>query len=188
MPPKIKTTKEDIINTTVEMVRKNGEKAINAREIAAMLGCSTQPIFSNFTSMQELKLCVIGRVNEIYQEYRERAMKSNEFPVYKADGMAYVRFAREEREFFKLLFMRDRTKEDINGDRSMIDGLIETIHNSTGISRESAEAFHCSMWIFVHGIATMIVTDYLEWNEKLISEMMTDTFQGLIKQYKSKNQ
>ena len=39
-------------------------------------------------------------------------MSAGQYPPYKASGMAYIRFAREQRELFKLLFMRDRTNEE----------------------------------------------------------------------------
>jgi AcrR family transcriptional regulator len=48
MPPKVRITKEDIINAAIEIVRKDGAQAINARNLAAYLNCSTQPVFSNF--------------------------------------------------------------------------------------------------------------------------------------------
>ena len=54
MPPKVKITKEDIIRTAVDLVRQRGIDAINARAIATALSCSTQPIFSNFATMDEL--------------------------------------------------------------------------------------------------------------------------------------
>ena len=38
----------------IEIVRINGEQAINARSIAATLNCSTQPVFSNFSSIIHL--------------------------------------------------------------------------------------------------------------------------------------
>ena len=56
MPPKVKITKEDIIKTAIDIVRDKGADAINARNIASVLNCSTQPIFSNFDNMEELKL------------------------------------------------------------------------------------------------------------------------------------
>ena len=55
MAPKIKITKDDIINTSIELIREGGEQSLNARAIASALNCSTQPIFSNFTSMEELE-------------------------------------------------------------------------------------------------------------------------------------
>ena len=57
MPPKIKITKEEIIKTALELVRTSGEQSINARTVAGALNCSTQPIFSNFSSMG---ICVGG--------------------------------------------------------------------------------------------------------------------------------
>ena len=53
MPPKVKISKEDIVNTALELI-KNGEE-INARSLAIRLNCSTQPIFSNFKTMEDLK-------------------------------------------------------------------------------------------------------------------------------------
>ena len=50
MPPKVKITKEDIINAAVSLVRENGADALNARTVASLLGCSTQPVFSNFAT------------------------------------------------------------------------------------------------------------------------------------------
>jgi AcrR family transcriptional regulator len=55
MAPKIRITKESIISTAIDLVRVCGEQAINARAIATALDCSTQPIFSNFASMDELR-------------------------------------------------------------------------------------------------------------------------------------
>ncbi len=112
MPPSVKVTKEEIINATVDIVRKNGAQAINARTVAAVLNCSTQPIFSNFETMDELRFAVMEKADKIYNEYLSREIESEKFPAYKASGMAYIRFAKEEKELFKLLFMRDRSNEE----------------------------------------------------------------------------
>lgn len=59
MPPKQKVTKEDIVLAAINLVRKNGVESINARSVAAEIGCSTQPIFSNYATMEELKQDII---------------------------------------------------------------------------------------------------------------------------------
>ena len=109
MPPKIKVTKDDIINAAVEIVRNSGAQAINARTIASTLNCSTQPVFSNFATMDELRLAVVEKADILCQAYMQREVECGEFPAYKANGMAYIRFAKEEKELFKLLYMRDRS-------------------------------------------------------------------------------
>ena len=103
MPPKVKITKEDIIRTAVDLVRQRGIDAINARAIATALSCSTQPIFSNFATMDELLYDVLGAAQQCCIEYMEREVASGRYPAYKANGMAYIRFAKEEKELFKLL-------------------------------------------------------------------------------------
>lgn len=179
MPPKVKVTKEDIIAAAIELVRESGIDAVNARAIAKKLDCSTQPIFSNYASMEDLKAEVMLAANEIYQQYIEQGMKDPAYPPYKASGMSYIRFAKEENQLFKLLFMRDRSNEEIKEERESLEGLLQIIAANTGLSMDEAYMFHLEMWIFVHGIATMIATEYLEWEWDMISRMMTDSYEGM---------
>lgn len=185
MPPKIKVEKEDIIKAAAELVRESGVNSINARAVAARLGVSTQPIFSNYSSMDKLKADVLEYAHTVYCGYLERGMTSGEYPVYKASGMAYIQFAKEERELFKLLFMRDRTGEKITQNDDEVKPIIDIIMNNLGISMEEATMFHTEMWVYVHGIAAMIATAYLEWDRETISRMLTDLFMGLKIRYQN---
>ena len=106
------------------------------------------------------------------------AMAAGKYPPYKASGMAYIRFAREEKELFKLLFMRDRKGEPLKPGREM-EVILPLIMKNTGLSREKAELFHLELWVFVHGIAAMIATSYLDYELETISEMLTDVYMGL---------
>lgn len=183
MPPKVKITSEDIVNTAVEIVRKNGAAAINARNIAAILKCSTQPIFSNFKTMDELRFAVLQKANDLCINYMEQEVRKGEYPPYKANGMAYIRFAKEEKELFKLLYMRDRSEEKIT-EESDINTQMETIVKSnTGLGSDTAKIFHLEMWAYVHGIATMFATNYLNLEWELVSKILTDAYMGLRKQY-----
>lgn len=183
MAPKIKVTREDIVNTAIDIVRVGGTQAINARTVASVLNCSTQPVFSNFASMEELRFAVVERANSIYEEYIKREIESGEYPAYKASGVAYIRFAKDETELFKLLFMRDRTQE--SGFETIEFGTeLETfVQNYTGLDREEARRFHLEMWAYVHGIAAMVATGFAELDWELISRMLTDAYFGLRKQY-----
>lgn len=183
MPPKVKITKEDIINIAVGIVREQGAEALNARTIATILGCSTQPVFSNFASMDELRLSVVEKADELCGEYIKREIESKRFPDYKASGMAYIRFAREEKELFKLLYMRDRTGEVVSKESEIDKEMENMVHNNTGLDSTNAKLFHLEMWAYVHGIATMFATGFLDLDWELVSRMLTDSYQGLRKQY-----
>ena len=178
MPPKVKITKEEIVQTAVELVRANGEQAINARAIAAALNCSTQPVFSNFRSMEELREAVILTAYERYLGFLEREGKSGKYPQYKAFGMAYVRFAKEEKELFKLLFMRDRSGEDLSPSVDF-EKSVQMIMKANGVTEETARLIHMEVWTCVHGIGTMIATSFLPLEWELISDMLTDVYRGI---------
>ena len=110
MPPKVRITKEDIVEAAVGIVRESGAQALNARTVATALNCSTQPVFSNFETMEALRLAVVEKADRLCGACMQRETQKGEYPPYKASGMAYIRFAREEKELFKLLYMRDRTR------------------------------------------------------------------------------
>lgn len=179
MPPKVKVTKPDILQTALDLIREKGAEGINARAVAARLGVSTQPIFSNYESMEALKADAVAAANALYQSFIEADVASGRYPAYKASGMAYIRFAKEEPGLFKLLFMRDRTGETIQQGFDEIRPLLALIQKNTGLSEQDALLFHTEMWVYVHGIATMIATGYLQWDWELISRMLTDNYKGM---------
>ena len=183
MPPKFKITKQQIIDTALDIVRREGAQAINARNIAKVLGCSTQPVFSNFESMEILRCAVAQRAQGLCEEYLKKEIESGEYPVYKANGMAYIRFAKEEKELFKLLYMCDRTGETLPESDELLNRMEDLVQENTGLRHQQAKLFHFEMWAFVHGIATMIATGFLDVSTELVSKMMTDAYLGLKKQY-----
>ena len=178
MPPKVKISREDIIKTGIKLVRENGVGALNARAIAASLNCSTQPIFSNFSSMKQLEEATGTAAYEIYLNKLQEEAKSEKYPRYKAFGMAYIRFASEEKELFKLLFMRDRSGEDTAPSPDFKES-VKMLREANGISEEKAELMHLEMWSLVHGIAVMVATSFLSREWEIISKMTSDVYQGI---------
>ena len=183
MPPKVKITKEYIIKTAIDIVRDKGADAINARNIASVLNCSTQPIFFNFDNMEELKLAAVAEAERIFEEFMNKEIGKGEYPAYKASGMAYIRFAFEEKELFKLLYMRDRTHENINEVSELNNRMKNMVKDNVELSDDKAQLFHLEIWAYVHGIATMLATSYLQFDFSFISKMITDVYQGLKKQF-----
>ena len=178
MPPKVKISRGDILNTCLEIVKSSGTEGINARNIASVLGCSTQPIFSNFKSMEELEEETVLAAYQIYLDFIKREVESDKYPKYKAYGMAYIRFAGQEKELFKLLFMRDRRGEDLTPS-SDFEESVKIIMEANGISYEKAKLMHLEMWSCVHGIGTMLATSFLPLEEETISQMISDVYLGV---------
>ena len=183
MPPKVRITKEDIVKTALELVRSGSAHALNARAIASAMNCSTQPVFSNFATLDQLAAEVKNAAYDHYLSFIKEEVESGEYPQYKAFGMAYVRFAKEEKELFKFLFMCDRTGSDFPSPPDF-EKSVQIIMESNGITKEEATLMHLEMWSCVHGIGSMIVTSFLTLDDDIISRMLSDIYQGLRAKYK----
>ena len=134
--------------------------------------------------MDALRLAVVKKADMLYQEYLNQEVNAKKYPTYKASGIAYIRFAKDEKELFKLLYMRDRSVEATSNEIEFGKEMEEIVQKSTGLGKSAAKLFHLEMWAYVHGIATMFATGFLDLDWELVSKMLTDAYQGLRKQYK----
>ncbi|MCM1545906.1 MAG: TetR/AcrR family transcriptional regulator [Clostridiales bacterium] len=179
-----KFSEEAIIKAALAIIKEGGMGSLNARSLAMALGSSTRPIYLAFGGMKGVKEAAIQRITRIYRGYLEREVKSGKYPEYKAYGMGYIRFAREEKEFFSYLFMRDRKGAE-GYDGGDMEGVLSAAGKAAGLERSAAEFFHLEIWLFVHGIAAAIATSYADFDEETVQKMITDVFAGLKMKYAS---
>ncbi len=179
MPRNFMFTKEEIVQAALDLTREQGSSAVTARALGKRLGSSSRPVFSYFSNMAEVQAATIQAAQQLYQQYLAEDMAAGKYPTYKASGMAYIRFAKEEKELFRLLFMRDRTNETKEQSSEEIAPLIALLQRQLHITKSEAMLFHLEMWVYVHGIATMIATGYLDWENDFISRALTDVYTGL---------
>lgn len=184
MPPKCKFTKEEVIAAALALVREEGAEALTARALGKRLGSSSRPIFSLFESMSEVQSGVLAAADALFQSYLREDMAKGEYPPYKASGMAYLRFAREEKSLFRLLFMRDRTGERTPENFGVSAPVIAALRGATGLSEEDAMRFHLEIWLYVHGIAATMVSAFSDWREEELSRLLTDGFRGFLALYR----
>ena len=173
MPPKAKFTKQALIDAAIALIREHGIDALSARNLGTRLCCSSRPIFTLYKSMNELQHDVLIQAYAHYRAYIDKETASQQYPPYKASGMAYIRFAVEEKELFKFLFMRERSKEEILadfGDPMIVERILQA--NPT-LTTQQASQLYLSMWIHAHGIATMLITSYFPMSMDEISEQLT---------------
>ena len=149
------------------------------RTLAKACNCSTQPIYLSFSGADELKSEIKKRIIDIYHDYRKREIALNAYPEFKAVGMSYIRFAKEESQFFKYLFMRNRAEEKYDEMESEFQIETSVLANLYKIEGNLANQLHIHMWVWVHGIATMYATGYLDWDWDTVSNMLTDAFLGI---------
>ncbi len=157
MPPKQRFSKQDIIDAGFKILRENGAEFINARAICNKLNCSTQPIFSQFENMSELKEVLVEKAREVYNECVKEALASDDTP-FKASCIAYIRFAKNDMHLFSLLFMNEKSEKI--GEFKM----------------NTDEESHFHLWIYAHGIATLIATKSIQFTDEQIAEMVNRAY------------
>ena len=173
--------KEDIIEAAFSCVREKGIEGVNAREIAKRLNCSVQPIFYRFKNMEELKQEVLDYSLDYYRKFL-LDFKGNT-PKYRQIGLNYIRFAREESNVYKFIFMGDyhiKIEEFAFFDKSYTE-VEKTLQIQNELSEDMAKKFHLKMWLFVHGIACLIATNTCIFTEEEISVLLAEEFQILRK-------
>lgn len=177
MPAKKQITREKILSAGVDIIRRDGESGVNTLSLAKELNCSTQPIYLSFKNIGELKEALREEAEKIFLEYISKEIESGKYPEYKAYGMAYVLFAMRDKNLFSFLFLRDR-KGARDKDESW-SRAIATI-KSGGVSDEKeAERIQLNMWIYVHGIAAMCATGYVDFSEEEVATLITDNYRAV---------
>lgn len=183
MPPKIKVTDENIMKAAIQMVRNCGIESLNARDLAKEIGCSVHPIFRVYNSMEGLKAAVYKMAEDIYNERMEHAGENSK-EGFLAIGLAYIDFAKNERNLFKLLFMSDAFSEcglmDIVGATQGDDEVIGMICQMTGLSPQSGRELYAGIWLTTHGIASMFATNSCRFNDEEIRRLLSNSFMGLV--------
>lgn len=168
---------EDILNAAFSLVRRDGLEALNARAVARELHCSTQPIFRFYSSMDVLRQAVEEKAMSFYAE-RIRHSSGLDTRPYRATGLAYIAFARNEPQLFRMLFMCDHRSDahQATEQDSSMDYVLDTIQQSTGYSREKALYFNHIIWIFTHGLAVMVATQFVPFSDDEIRQLLSEHY------------
>ncbi len=154
MPPKTVFTQEDVIKAAFDLVEYQGMQGLTARKVALELKSSTAPVYSNFESIKGLEREVIKKAKDMLLGYTKRPYTKR---VFLNMGTGYAIFAREHCKLFSAIFLERGDFKDI------VDEFLETLRKElvndkrfTAMSSERRDALLLKMWIFTHGLATLI--------------------------------
>ena len=185
MPPRVKCKKEDIVSVAFEIARERGPQALTAREVASKMGISTQPIFTCFSSMDELKSAVYARAFGFFQNYLGEGLKQD--VPFLGVGKQYIHFAKQEKELFKMLFL-DKTENACirAGDalRLAQEFVLESVMKNYNMDKDTAAHFIRNLWVTSVSLAVMLVTDDCPFTDEDIGAIFAEMSLSLCKTYK----
>ncbi len=179
MPAKKHITKEMILSKAFEILRTNGMDSVSVTALAKKLHCSTQPIYLSFKNMDALRAELSEQAVEFFLQFMN---ESGEEP--DLFDMAYIQFAKDEKELFQFLFMRQNAFEELReGLSPIMDQSISRLMDQYHISHDEAHFFHDQLWMHAHGIAAMIATDFCDWDMKKVEHMIEENIYYMGQKY-----
>ena len=184
MPAVRKVSKEQIINAAVDVLRDDGFSAINTRSVAKKLGCSTQPIYFSFRNMEELKAALTERAIQMHTQRVRDSLRIHEGndSRYSSYGMGFVKFAAEEKQLFRWLYLEGEQLGPYQND-VLTSEVISVITEEFGYEEDVARRFHQDMVYFTYGLAILANTDHLHLTEAELREAFRREFRALIAIY-----
>lgn len=179
--PKQVVTQEMILNSAMDITRMNGFESVNARSVAEYMGRSVQPIYSYFQNMDELKDALYNRAMGFYDAFiRANADMSS----LESMGEANIKFARQEPNLFRLLFLTKLNFFHGFSDiyqKMGIESVARNLAAELGTSYEDASEIYVMMIVFTHGIATMLATGGAEIKDEEIRSMLKEAYRSFVK-------
>lgn len=184
MPAAKKVSRDQIIDAAVDVLRDGGFSAVNARSVAKKIGCSTQPIYFSFKSMDELKAALTERAIQMHTQRVRDSLRRHEGndSRYSSYGMGFVKFAAEEKQLFRWLYLEGQQLGPYQSDILMQE-IIGVIVDEFGYTEDVARRFHQDMIYFTYGLAILANTDHLHLTELELREALRREFRALIAIY-----
>ena len=183
MPAKKLVTRDRILTAALNLLRDQGYEAVNIKGLAKELGCSTQPVYLSFSGMEELRRELVPMAVTEFEKYMKSESVDGTVCLY---GMRYMSFAKEEPCLFRFLFMRPNAFVEIKQALlPMIEHSIEKLMNTYHIAHDEADMLHDQLWMHAHGIASMIATNFCDWDLAKVERMLADCQHAFTQKYEA---
>ena len=178
MSRKIKYSKEEILEKSIEFIKEKGYSTLTVRELAKYIGCSTQPLFKNYDNFNSYKDDLKKHLRKDYTSFIEKQIDEDDY-LYTI-SYAYALYAKKEPNIFYSMFMADlagsRTvKEVLNTERNRktIDAMIKQYN----ISSDKAEKVYRDVRFYTHGMATQLCVNSIKLTDKEIKDLIRNNIE-----------
>lgn len=153
MPAKTLYTKEQIINSTYNLIAKSGSNNLTARKIASHLNSSTAPIYNCFASTDELiEECLLMGVQNLI-EYTNIQFSDR---LFLNMGMGIITFARDNSNIYCAIMLDPSFFNRVTSLK--IKELMQRAKEDSrfiNVVAEDLEELMEKMWTYIFGLATM---------------------------------
>lgn len=183
MPPKAEMTKEKVLDAAFAIVRECGLDALSARSIAQRLKCSTQPIYSVYGNMLDVKDDVYNMAVDFALSSMKEYQDERNTPVLN-HAIGCLHFAKNEKQLFKAVYLSGHRKYDLNKEKFIGEEMYTAYLRDRGrlstIAESKLKKILIRLSIYLIGMGTMINTNTLELDINEATEMIQEMYEALL--------
>lgn len=177
MARKEQITKDKILEAAFDLAREEGIDNVTARKLATRIGCSTQPIFRVYSNMNELYMEIYQKATDAFNDYYDNYKSEIDTPFVHL-GLAYIDYAKEQGQLFKLLF-----QSEIRGEKSLYEllngkngAVTKEINKAAADGCANPSGLFMKMWIFIYGCACMVLTGDYDLTREETIDFLNDIY------------
>ncbi len=161
MPPKTTFTKDDVQRAAFSLVEKKGLKELTARNVGAKLGSSTAPVYSHFSSIDELEKQVFHQAIELVAQYSKKEYTNINF---LNAGIGITLFAQEYPVLYRSIYMEQNNHAEdlVNFDKKLMKELAQEPYFEN-LSIAEIESVIIKVGVFIHGLCGVIALGHLKY-------------------------
>ena len=180
--PKVKITKDMIVDAAFALAREQGIEKVNARTVAQRLGCSTQPVMYQFAAIADMKRAVYEKADWFHTEYLLNVGEPREGPLLGI-GLNYIRFATEEPHLFRFLFQSgsavERSLPEMIDSEALVP-VLAAMQGAMGLELAQVKEVFLTIALFAHGYASIIANNSLEYEEGTVAAHLERAYRGAV--------
>lgn len=173
-------TRDQILDAAYAVVSTEGFSRFTARNIAAKMNCSTQPIYLEFQNMEDLKRALIKKVHDYLADDIYPVVRTGDKVVDIA--LNYIGFATKERRLYRAMFL-----EEYGGGQEMQEfsyhyfkDLVRSEEQFQDLSEAQIDSLHTGTWIVATGIAALMSSGIINPSDDQIIRLIKETIDGIL--------
>jgi len=166
---------DEIRDAATELLLETGHaKAVSIRSVAQRVGVTPPSIYLHFADKDALLDAVCARYFEKLDEQMQRVTvgQTSALDVLRAQGLAYVRFALQTPELYRIATMGEgRAGSDVDATLASsafmhMRAAVQTLMDEGIYAPDDPTRVALELWTAAHGVAALVIAKpYLPWGD-----------------------
>lgn len=172
--------REELLNAGLVHLENNDAESLSFREMARQIGVSANAVYRHFESKDSFLVALAAKGFQRLQEEQSQTLQyaSSQPEALKLFGLAYINFAKNNRNLFALMFNPDLQKNEAIELKEAVDSTYTQLQRLTasilGLSEDDAQVevlamLSCSL---VHGLSHLLLEGRLAESEEKANNLV----------------